>query len=298
MSAPVCPVCSSTESTVYVRGRGHALTREAFGQSRTDVSISDVLRCGACGLGYSRSRPSEAELAELYRTMDVTAYESEAPGRWISARSCLEILTRRYSRPPGRLLEVGCASGRFLSLAAERGWRPVGIEPSSVLCREARERLNGRGEILESTLEAASLPPASFDAVAMWDVLEHVPDPVGLLRQAASLLDRNGLLLLDVPDIASLPARLLGRRWPLLLPEHLNYFTRASLLRAAESAGLRHVWYGRRRAAFTLRYVLRRLSQHHIPGTAALGRACADTRAGNLILPMYMGELCAVFLKP
>ena len=298
MSAPLCPVCGSAESAVQVRGRGHALTRQAFGQSRTDVSISDVLRCRGCGLCYSSFRPTAAELAELYRTMDVTAYEAEAPGRWIAARSCLGILTRHYRRPPGRLLEVGCASGRFLSLAADQGWRPVGIEPSSELCREARQRLNGRGRILESTLEAASLPPASFDAVAMWDVLEHVPDPVGLLSQAAALLDARGLLLVDVPNIDSLPARLLGRRWPLLLPEHLNYFTRASLRRAAEAAGLRFVWYGRRRAAFTLRYVLRRLSQHHIPAAAALALACDQAPAGNLLLPMYMGELCAVFEKP
>jgi predicted SAM-dependent methyltransferase len=76
-------------------------------------------------------------------------------------------------------------------------------------------------------LETVSLE-GKFDAITAWDVLEHVPHPRAFLSACRSLLRPGGFLFLNVPDLDSWEGELLGRRWPLLLPEHLNYFNNSA----------------------------------------------------------------------
>jgi len=72
----------------------------------------------------------------------------------------------------------------------------VGLEPSEALFEKAKAALANRGEVYRVTLEQANLPPASFDAVTLWDVLEHVPDPLAFVRACCSLLKPQGHLFL------------------------------------------------------------------------------------------------------
>ena len=291
-----CPVCGGARTGVYFKGREHTLSRDAFGPSRTEVAMGDVLRCGDCGLGFTALRPADGQLAEFYREMDVGVYEGELPGRLRTARRHLAILNRCYRGRPGRLLEVGCASGRFLDLTCNAGWECTGVEPSEVLCGEARRVLGDRARVIGSTLQDAGLAEGAFDVVAMFDVLEHVPEPVGFLHLVASFIKPGGMLLMNLPDLDSPQARLLGRRWPLLLPEHLNYFNKPSLSQVARSAGLRRVTWGRRPGAFSAGFVLYRLSQHDIPGVQWVHRWFSPI-IGKLVVPVYMGELWSVWRK-
>lgn len=285
-----CPACGGGRTKLWLKGREHALS---FGSSRTDVSVGDVLRCIECGFGFSAFRPTEDQLAGLYRKMDVAVYEAEAPGRLATARRHIRIL-ERYATPPARLLEIGCASGRFLSLACDAGWRCTGVEPSAELCARAQRLLAGQARVIGSTLQSAGLETGAFDVVAMFDVLEHVPDPADFLRRVVSLMKPEGVLLMNLPDLDSPEARLLGRRWPLLLPEHLNYFNRGSLERLASGMGLCRLGHGRRPASFSARYILYRLAQHGLPGARVFQRLC-EPLIGAWVLPVYMGELWSVW---
>jgi 2-polyprenyl-3-methyl-5-hydroxy-6-metoxy-1,4-benzoquinol methylase len=236
-------------------------------------------------------RASERQLAELYQRMDPELYEAEASGRARTAARHLSII-QRYSSP-GRILDVGCASGLFLSLAQNAGWHVVGLEPSEALFQKAEVVLKGRGEVYRMTLEQADLPPATFDAVTLWDVLEHVADPLFFLRTCRCLLKPSGHLFINVPNLDSKEARWLGTSWPLLLPEHLNYFTRPSLRFCGEQEGVEWLDFSQRASSFSLGYILYRLSQHRIPG-ANLGRKFANGALGRITLPIYLGEICAV----
>jgi SAM-dependent methyltransferase len=293
-AACVCPLCEGAEAGVYLEGDGEALDRSMIGSSRQSISPGRVLRCAACGFGFRQTRFSEGRLAELYRDMDPGVYQAELDGRRRTARRHLRIVHRHVRG--GRLLDVGCASGLFLRLAAEAGWEPTGVEPSRELWRQAADALQGKGEVLCTTLEPAPLAAASFDAITLWDVLEHVPDPLAMLRKCGGLLRPGGFLFLNVPDLDSLEARVLGRRWPLLLAEHLNYFNRPSLQFCGTKAGLKLAEFGRRRAHFSLRYVLERLAQHRIPG-AALMQPLARSAAGRLLIPVSLGETYAVWQR-
>jgi hypothetical protein len=171
------------------------------------------------------------------------------------------------------------------------------VEPSESQFARAERNLDGHGRLLKCTLQEAQLPEL-FDAVTMWDVLEHVTEPVDFLGRCRDLLKPGGYLFVKTPDISSLQARWMGERWPLLLAEHLNYFNSKSMQLCAKSARLSPVWMGRSCVHFSPEYVLFRLSQHSIPGTQITGKLLSLTRLHKLSIPIWMGELLSIWRRP
>jgi SAM-dependent methyltransferase len=141
--------------------------------------------------------------------------------------------------PHGRLLEVGCAYGYFMDIAQWQ-WDIEGIDISEAAVDAARARHGQRvrcGDLLSTPLENSA-----YDWVVAWDVIEHVDRPRQYLRRIGELLRPGGHLALTTGDIASLAARVAGRRWRLLTPpSHLTYFTRKGIQSAVRQAGLRTV---------------------------------------------------------
>jgi SAM-dependent methyltransferase len=291
--AVVCPLCRSVNWKIWLRGEDRPVDSTAFGPSRKEVSPGQILRCQECGLGFREWRPTESELAQLYRGLNGALYDAEHQGRASTAMRHLRIV--QDSCAPGRLLDVGCASGTFLDCAAKAGWDVVGVEPATTLAENAAQLLAGRGRVFCAALHQAPLQPASFDAVTLWDVLEHVPQPLEFFCSCARLLRPGGHLFLNVPDLDSWPARLLGSHWPLLLPEHLNYFNRPSLRLCGERAQLEWRRFGRRRSSFSVEYVLYRLAQHRILGTPLAHRVAKRSAWGRAMIAVPLGELYGVW---
>jgi SAM-dependent methyltransferase len=196
-----------------------------------------LVNCGACGHLYQNPRPSVAEIGRYYPDdymPFLPAIEDEP--RW------LKRLERRYGQSmrcaavhravgvPGRILDIGAATGIFLDGMRRLGWDTVGIEPTASAAHYARERLGL--QVQTARLEETNFADASFDAITMWDVLEHVHEPRTVLAEVARLLRPGGLFVLSLPNPDSLEARLLGAHWlGWDLPRHLNLF-RPALLRA------------------------------------------------------------------
>jgi SAM-dependent methyltransferase len=235
----------------------------------------------------------DRELAHLYRHLDDRVYEGESHGRRLTALRHYEIMRRYVER--GRVLDVGCASGLFLQTCAQNGWDTVGIEPAKGLSAKAKSVLGERAEVICSTLQEASLAPDSFDVVTLWDVLEHVPEPVEFLQSCVSLVKPGGFVFANVPDLDSVQARILHRQWPLLLPEHFNYFNRSSLERCGKKAGVKLRKFGRRPTHFSTGYIFYRLGQHRIPGTQIVAKLLRTTRADQILIPVYLGETYCVW---
>jgi len=131
--------------------------------------------------------------------------------------------------PPGRLLDIGCATGFFLDLARQRGWQVTGTEVSAFSVQFARQRFGL--DVRLGTLRQIGFPSASFEVVVMWDVIEHVPDPLAELREIHRITVPEGVLSIITPDVSSLVARLLGPRWEEFrrVREHLYFFSRQTL---------------------------------------------------------------------
>jgi 2-polyprenyl-3-methyl-5-hydroxy-6-metoxy-1,4-benzoquinol methylase len=135
-------------------------------------------------------------------------------------------------------VDVGCAGGFFLSVLREAGWLVAGVVLSPQIASHARARF-GIVELHVGTLDTAPHTDQSFDLITMWDVVEHVPDPVALLAHARRLLKPNGVLLLETQNVDSRFAKLLGKRWQHYKhQEHLYHFNPATVQRLLQAAGL------------------------------------------------------------
>jgi 2-polyprenyl-3-methyl-5-hydroxy-6-metoxy-1,4-benzoquinol methylase len=258
-----CPLCGDKSATPVFSQRDLAL----------GVPGSFPLaRCERCGLLYQNPRVRADQLGLAYpeqyaahvREPDLsrTVKQLGAGGRRLLARRLgyhhldpgpvsrgerrrAAVTGRRIVKafPPwtggGRLLDVGCASGKFLRQMAAVGWTCAGIEQDAEAAARARQVTPDvfAGEPLD-----APFPPGSFDLVTAFHVLEHLPDPLGVLRRMLMWLAPGGSVVIEVPNVAGVGGRLFGRYWcGLDLPRHLVQFTPATVGALAERAGGRVV---------------------------------------------------------
>ena len=141
--------------------------------------------------------------------------------------------------PPGagrRLLDVGCGSGEFLLRMRERGWDVLGVEPDPVAAAAARR---GGLDVRDGMLDDAAFPDESFDAIVLSHVIEHVHDPIALLRECGRVLRPGGTLVLMTPNLESVGHRRFGADWRgLEPPRHLHVFSVESLESCVRRVGL------------------------------------------------------------
>jgi 2-polyprenyl-3-methyl-5-hydroxy-6-metoxy-1,4-benzoquinol methylase len=231
MISPPCHLCRSADL------RRHARTTHG-----------DLLRCGRCGLivreGIESSRATGDYATDAYqRGQAGTRVEL----RETIFRQALDAIEQRH-QPPGRLLDVGCGDGLFLKLAAQHRWEGSGVELSPAACELARQNLGGgirqqaAGTIHCGDLAGARFQENFFDVVTLFNVLDHLPDPLGELRAIRRLLKPGGLLMIRVPNGAFHVTLL--RRWPALerqLIVHLYALTPRTLTALLAAADLHAV---------------------------------------------------------
>jgi ubiquinone/menaquinone biosynthesis C-methylase UbiE len=209
--------------------RAFRCTHSGYGRHHT------IVQCQRCGLVYTDPRPDGQDIVETYQAVEDPLYLEEREGRVLTFEHHLKPLERITGPPNGRpLLDVGCYVGVFVEIAARHGWEAWGVDPS----HWAVEQAQVRGlRVVQGTLDKADLPEATFDVLTMWDVIEHVTDPLGTLQRSYCLLKPGGLVVVHTIDIDSLFARLMGARWPWLMEMHIYYFSRHTLRAMLEKCG-------------------------------------------------------------
>lgn len=216
-----CSLCHGTKNRVALRHRDGTL-----------------VRCLGCGLVRVDPMPSaEAALAPYdasYFKSDAGYRDYEGEERVFRAEFRRRLRRIAPTGARGTLLDVGAATGAFLVEAKAAGFDVRGIEPSP-----AAERARARGlDVLHGPIEAAALPAESIDVVTIFDVVEHLVDPLATLARLRLALRPGGLLVVTVPDFGGWWARTSGSRWPFVTPkEHLQYFTRRTLRASLVAAG-------------------------------------------------------------
>lgn len=238
-----CPICDCSESEVIYP------INKAYASSRSGVDVSEVpvgvARCKNCGHQYIQPVPQPEFLRAFYEN-----YLSMAKEGFYRNRVQEEIspsLRRRYERWLGRiralggcghLLDVGSGLGTFLRLAREKGFEVSGIEPND----EAANMLQENHDVSVYNCMLEDLETSSkYDVIAMWDLLEHLPDPRAAVGKAHELLNSRGLLVIETPARDSFihwlvkgayrvsAGRVRGPLFKVCGVHHLQYFSESSL---------------------------------------------------------------------
>ena len=255
-----------------------------------------IVRCKRCGLTYVNPRLAQSELQEIYTEsyydhdgivngLEFFGYEDYvADEENIKLTFADRLRTIEKLTAPGRLLDIGCATGFFLALARDNGWQVVGTEVSTFSAGYARERLGL--DVRLGTLKSLGFEAGSFDTVTMWDVLEHVTDPMAELGEISRILRTGGVLSIITPDAGSLVARILGDRWEEYrrVREHVYFFSRRTLSRMLNEVGFEILKVESAGKFFYLGPALERLKYYTWDGAITLA-------ASKLVYRLGLGRL-------
>lgn len=253
----VCVFCSGTEHHLFTVKDGFSLYRCArcghgsilpLPLDTSRVYTQDYFEGAQNGFGYVDYDRDKEPMRSLFEQ---------------SLSRVEQLVDTAGSEQKGKVLDVGAATGFFLDIARKRGWEVRGVEISDFAANIARRK---GVEVTTGTLTDVQDAPESFDLITLWDVIEHMQNPLEELVRATALLHPGGVLLMTTPDWGSQYARLLGKKWHSIVPpEHLHYFTRASMRLALKKAGLQEVDISGPAKSFTLSYVCQMLSRWQGP---------------------------------
>jgi 2-polyprenyl-3-methyl-5-hydroxy-6-metoxy-1,4-benzoquinol methylase len=265
-----CPLCGNEERKILYA----ALSDRLFGASG-EWTLKECCRCGLVFLD-PRPRPEDIgkAYADYYWHSISNAFRKASPVRQLQQAVWDGYLGRRWgydsglrkwqttlapllylrpgqravldadvmylkSKPGGRLLDFGCGSGDSIEHLASLGWQVEGVDFDELAVRAARER---GLKVRAGTLEQQSYPEASFDAVIMSHVIEHLHEPLRSLRECNRVLKPGGRLVILTPNTGSLGHLYFKRAWVGLdPPRHLQLFTLSSLRGLAAKAGFREL---------------------------------------------------------
>lgn len=214
-----CPLCASTRAKLVFQSSNRF----------------DILRCESCDLAFTDARraPPASELYATFDQSDGLAQQSgrQALGLFLQQRAQIV----RSVTGTGRLLDFGCGNGSFARLMSARGFEVVGLEPFSMGATIMAPNL----ELIRAPLDQVAPSLGGFDVITLWQVLEHLEQPVQTLRALCKLLNPDGVIVVSVPNFQSWQSNVFGGRWfHLDPPRHLLHFEPRSLTQCLLRAGL------------------------------------------------------------
>jgi 2-polyprenyl-3-methyl-5-hydroxy-6-metoxy-1,4-benzoquinol methylase len=258
-----CPFCNSSRHEVYIKG-----AKELYNSTG---EIFNIVKCQECDFIFTNPRPTKDSMAFFYPdsagyyrpspnclaekdsfkknildsvlrhclNYDVKARYGVIPSRLLKlflARRNTLLCTPRFVEG-GRLLDIGCSWGGYLSQMRDYGWDAYGTEINEKAVRYAQQHL-GLENVKVGFFEDISWKENYFDAVNMNMVLEHLYDPLKTLRLVHSLMKTSGQLIISVPDISGAEARLYkDKAYTLHVPQHLSHFTPKTITKFLNKAG-------------------------------------------------------------
>jgi 2-polyprenyl-3-methyl-5-hydroxy-6-metoxy-1,4-benzoquinol methylase len=263
-----CPNCSGRRHrTIRPAAYPKTLSREqlltTYSASSSHVLFDAMVQCDDCRLVYLNPRVRTNLIIQSYSDAVDPTFIAQNEERIATFRKSLERLAAQHGITPQtakRVLDVGCAGGAFPKAAHDLGFEVVGVEPSAWLAEQGR-KLYGL-DIRAGLLEDQAFSDQSFDLISLWDVIEHLPNAHGVVREIRRLLKPGGHLIVNCPDYGSFARKLLGSKWPMLLSVHLIYFTRETVTDFLQRDGfeiisIRPFWQ-----TLKLGYVLQRASAY------------------------------------
>lgn len=224
-----CPIC--------LKENQRALFTVSTGYNKTS-SLFEVIQCPACEVAYLYPFPDPGFLTSLYEA----GYHTQRQNPLGAILTSLN--TRQVKRQistfvsGGRLLDLGCGRGIFLEKMKNSGYEVYGVEPSKEgyeICRKIKGIHAYRGELAE-----CKFPDSYFDLITLWHTLEHMTQPVSVIREVKRILKPKAYVLVEVPNFRCFESQVFRKHWHQLdIPRHHYFYTLNSLTRLLQTNGFR-----------------------------------------------------------
>ena len=236
-----------------------------------DVDIYPLLRCTACGLECLDPQPDDEKLRAIYEENYFLGSGDQQTEKLMdkmkrsTAREYIELLSAHVHMDKPRLMEVGCGGGDFLVAAKKNGYSVVGVEISPTAVRDANRKLGEDAVIQGELLSLDPIQLGKFDCCVVFDVIEHVRNPLVFLNNVKKLLNDKGVCFIVTPSLDSWSAKVLGRHWMEYKPEHLFYFNKSNIKDLLNKAGLNTIHVSPNWKILNFSYINSHMQRFHVP---------------------------------
>lgn len=240
-----CPVCGSGDIREVMSAKDYTVSGETF----------SIAECAACSARFTQDVPAADFIGHYYKSEEYISHTDSSIGlinrlyqlvRKRTLKAKKKLVEKETGLTRGSLLDLGSGTGVFARQMKEAGWQVTGLEPDA----DARALAKRVYQVdLEDSTHLFKLPPATFDAITMWHVLEHVHDLQGTMTQLRTLLKEKGKLFIAVPNYRSKDAALYKEYWAAWdVPRHLYHFSPRAMKILVEKHGLmidgyKPMWY-------------------------------------------------------
>ncbi|MEO6454174.1 MAG: class I SAM-dependent methyltransferase, partial [Ginsengibacter sp.] len=183
-----CPCCKSKNITFVLKAKDHTVTKEDF----------EIWQCNICTLRFTQSIPGKDEMAAYYKSENYISHTNTDKGfinslyHKVRRRTLIfkkNLVEKTTGINNGKILDIGCGTGAFLNTMQQASWECTGLEPDETAIAKAKDLYNLD---LQHPGMLFEFPPATFDVITMWHVLEHVHELEEYLNQLRELLKPNG----------------------------------------------------------------------------------------------------------
>lgn len=228
-----CLVCGSSSFEPFLVCKDYTVSQENF----------NIVSCKSCGFKFTNPRPDDSVLGNYYKAEDYVSHTNTKKGivnklyhavRSYTLKKKIQLVGSYVSR--GTILDYGCGTGMFLSACKKAGWEGFGIEPDDNARKIASEQ--GLNVFSDKGKIQTYITDKKFNAITLWHVLEHVTDMSETLSFFKTRLEKDGILIIAVPNHVSYDAEYYKEFWAAYdVPRHLHHFELKSMKALLENAG-------------------------------------------------------------
>jgi 2-polyprenyl-3-methyl-5-hydroxy-6-metoxy-1,4-benzoquinol methylase len=229
----VCPICGSEDHKLFLSCRDYTVSGEEFG----------IRQCIRCNFKFTSPRPTEETIGRYYQSEAYISHSGSSKGivnklyhavRRKTLADKVSLISQLH--PKGSLLDIGCGTGGFLKACKEEGWHIKGIEVDKVARVKAAE--NSGTEVQGDLMTAYK--GRKFNVITLWHVLEHLHQLEASVLKIKQLLDKEGVLVIAVPNSNSYDAQRYQAYWAAYdVPRHLYHFSQETLTQLLSKHGLK-----------------------------------------------------------
>lgn len=221
-----CPVCKSEDFEYVFDVKDYTVSQESF----------RICHCNNCTLRFTNPIPKQESIGKYYQSEEYISHSNTSKGlinrvykivrnRTLQEKRNLIMQSTQVER--GRILDIGCGTGEFLSTLKKKSWNVTGIEPDEGARQMA---INNFGISVFPAEELMGLAEEKYDALTMWHVLEHVHELDAYIEKIRKLIKPDGLVVIAVPNYNSHDAEVYEKVWAAYdVPRHLYHFTKQSM---------------------------------------------------------------------